>query len=1338
MSDSDDDFDDDFDDELDQVLNKTAVNRQVQETIIRRNEPVQRTLMGDRADRSEPVEYEEVHRKISYGPTHHKTNPLYLNTFIYPSNLDIRDYQYDIIHKSFYKNLLCAIPTGMGKTFIASTVMLNYYRWFKEGKIIFMAPTRPLIAQQIQACLGVTDIPSGDTAILLDKSRKNRPDIWNSKRVFFTTPQVVENDLKAGILNPKEIVCLVVDEAHRARGNYSYTNVVQFIDRFNTSYRVLALTATPAADIEGVQEVVNNLHISKIEIRTEESIDIVKYMKRKETVRINVGMNSEMQDIMELLGYAIDPILKQANEANIYDVTDPSKINFFLVMQKSQAIIKNPTLNEGLKWKYYFILQVIGYVGQMMRRLKIYGVRTFYSYYQNKCKEFRTKYSMGKSTNKTSAEFFYHDALKKIEAICDKVLADSNYVSHPKLEHMIDELLTFFQHKKSSRVIVFTELRESALEIVKCIDSVAGEDCKAHIFIGQAKAKEGFDEDEYVRKNAKKGRGKKKQQEREEREREAAEKKNQEKEAAAAERAASRTATSEEAQLQGMNQKTQKELIRKFKKGEFNVLVATSIGEEGLDIGEVDLIICYDSTSSPIKNIQRMGRTGRKNDGKVILLLAGTEELKFDQSMEGYAFVQKQIAQNCLDMQESDRIIPKEITPRCVKQFIDIPEENLAIAKGEDEEEVIKYSTQAMLGKLPKPKKSAGKRSAKNGKLLGARNTISEEKAQPKITKRFFMPDNVETGFVQSSKLVKKVSEHDHTSADTSISLNSDSQEDDESTSASRSIASNNSYKRRKTSGDSSVLNNLFSSPSASKAKSKNSPNTSANSRSFFRPAVHEVETVERNDALSQGSISGDGIEKDLIAPEPVKDAGETENVEEMEGIKKIEEAVDVHEDQVVDKVSECDDNEVTEIRSDSEYEIESEVQDEFPKALTPEYEKDYFLNSSPKITGASDESDDESDKEELKYKDDAADDELEVRDAKESSNYSQKTALPMHTSIKPQSNSDYNALDSILSFKAFEDNNITQDEDQDVYSYVQPYKEAQKIMDKQYENDPEFSDEASLQTPDQLSRKLPAKSKVKKKSTKKRADISSTNGKITEKAETPQSKIDITNLLKSANKPMKRSLGASRRKVDISKIQKDQIIDLDLESDIGSQSNLREVISRRKKKAATLPAYMSQNDTILGLDFSEDDGFLTEKEKKEFFSEYYTSVEIDNLSPDPTLSARKFKSTGDIRHSRPSQRFMNFIHMIRPSNSRGLDKLILQLNQNKNMKYIDEISSTDVIVQENEIEYVKPDWSDKKMVPIEVDDDSDEDSLLDNERPGDAGFTSISLLSDDDEFKSL
>jgi ERCC4-related helicase len=48
-----------------------------------------------------------------------------------------------------FENTLVTLPTGLGKTFIASTVMFNYYRWFKDGLIFFVAPTKPLVTQQM-------------------------------------------------------------------------------------------------------------------------------------------------------------------------------------------------------------------------------------------------------------------------------------------------------------------------------------------------------------------------------------------------------------------------------------------------------------------------------------------------------------------------------------------------------------------------------------------------------------------------------------------------------------------------------------------------------------------------------------------------------------------------------------------------------------------------------------------------------------------------------------------------------------------------------------------------------------------------------------------------------------------------------------------------------------------------------------------------------------------------------------------------------------------------------------------------------------------------------------
>ena len=72
----------------------------------------------------------------------------------------------------------------------------------------------------------------------------------------------------------------------------------------------------------------------------------------------------------------------------------------------------------------------------------------------------------------------------------------------------------------------------------------------------------------------------------------------------------------------GLKQKKQIETVQKFRDGEFDVLIATRVGEEGLDIAEVNQVIFYDNVPSSVRFIQRRGRTGRKDTGKLVVLIA--------------------------------------------------------------------------------------------------------------------------------------------------------------------------------------------------------------------------------------------------------------------------------------------------------------------------------------------------------------------------------------------------------------------------------------------------------------------------------------------------------------------------------------------------------------------------------------------------------------------------------------------------------------------------------------------------------------------------------------------
>ena len=72
----------------------------------------------------------------------------------------------------------------------------------------------------------------------------------------------------------------------------------------------------------------------------------------------------------------------------------------------------------------------------------------------------------------------------------------------------------------------------------------------------------------------------------------------------------------------GLKQKKQIETLQKFRDGVYKVLIATRVGEEGLDISEVNHVIFFDNVPSSIRYVQRKGRTGRKDYGKLIVLIA--------------------------------------------------------------------------------------------------------------------------------------------------------------------------------------------------------------------------------------------------------------------------------------------------------------------------------------------------------------------------------------------------------------------------------------------------------------------------------------------------------------------------------------------------------------------------------------------------------------------------------------------------------------------------------------------------------------------------------------------
>ncbi len=119
-----------------------------------------------------------------------------------------------------------------------------------------MAPSRPLVNQQMAACNDIMKIPEDDT-ILLEGGvyPERRTALWQNSRLIFCTPQVALNDLKEGRLDAKSIVCIVIDEAHKATVGFAYTTFIQLLSTFSQHHHILALSATPGTDLRKIQTV---------------------------------------------------------------------------------------------------------------------------------------------------------------------------------------------------------------------------------------------------------------------------------------------------------------------------------------------------------------------------------------------------------------------------------------------------------------------------------------------------------------------------------------------------------------------------------------------------------------------------------------------------------------------------------------------------------------------------------------------------------------------------------------------------------------------------------------------------------------------------------------------------------------------------------------------------------------------------------------------------------------------------------------------------------------------------------------------------------------------------
>ncbi len=524
-----------------------------------------------------------------------------------PQTVEKRLFQLDLAANALKASSLIVVPTGLGKTVIALMVLLAR---LDKGKVLFLAPTKPLVEQHatfLRRVLKDEDIVAMMTGETMPEKRVVS---WQGARIVVSTPQVIENDLLSRRIDLKDVSLVIFDEAHRSVGNYAYVYIAERYNREAANPLVLGITASPGSQSEKIAEICTNLTIEKVQTRTENDSDVAPFVHQREIEWVKLTVPKELLDIRT----AIEDVLKERiDDLNLLGIS-PARIDSRASKKELlglQSMLMSSAQREANQatFKGISLLAEILKLHHAVELAETQGTDALVRYFQRLQGE-----ALSKSGSKASRRIMLDpkfrqtmDALQTLE------------VEHPKPAAVKKILLEQIEAKPESRIMVFTNYRDTASSLLKFLKDESA--IKAVRFVGQ----------------------------------------------------------SSRVDDEGLSQKKQAEILQKFRAGEFNVLIATSVGEEGIDIPATDMVLFYEPVPSEIRSIQRKGRTGRARAGRVVVLMAkGTRD-------EAYYWIsdRKEKTMN-RQMQSISRQTPESLAREFSPRQLQITDEPVRISESQD------------------------------------------------------------------------------------------------------------------------------------------------------------------------------------------------------------------------------------------------------------------------------------------------------------------------------------------------------------------------------------------------------------------------------------------------------------------------------------------------------------------------------------------------------------------------------------------------------------------------------------------------------------------------------
>jgi len=512
----------------------------------------------------------------------------YINwPFLKKDQISYRDYQKNIVIKCRNKNSLVVLPTGLGKTIIGILLISTCLKRYFKAKIIILAPTRPLVSQHKASCEKFLDINPEEITLFTGKiPPEKRILLFQSSKIIISTPQVIKNDLMRGRYDLTQVSLIIFDEAHKTRGNYAYNFISREYINTCTNPLILGLTASPGKDYKRIQQICDNLYIENIIFKNYQDYDVKDYIFDIDTFINLIELPIELRELSAVWNNLFEKYLRFFIKNNLIAPNKPyySKLDFLGMSRDLTLSLHHErgdefalSEEEYLECLYYKSPKIIDIVKE-----KQLDIPSVYSYCSSCISILHAKdllETQDISLFKSFLDRIKHKASKDI--ISAKRIANSehfNYInsiienkkqeslSHPKKKQVVSIISEEIEEFNNKKILIFTQYREMAEFLKNTLINEFKGYLKIEKFIGQATKRDD----------------------------------------------------------NGFPQRLQIEILKEFREGNINILIATSVAEEGLDIPNVDAIIFFEPVPSEIRLIQRRGRTGRYAPGRCYILV--TEE----------------------------------------------------------------------------------------------------------------------------------------------------------------------------------------------------------------------------------------------------------------------------------------------------------------------------------------------------------------------------------------------------------------------------------------------------------------------------------------------------------------------------------------------------------------------------------------------------------------------------------------------------------------------------------------------------------------------------------------